>query len=74
MLAITKGFHSFEQGGDVLRRANILEGHRQEFIPEITVLAAAAAFTARKRSVSRSKTQVGCGFFSNNLRCRSSLS
>src|SRR5579863_357929 len=39
LISVAEGSHSFEQGGNILGRANIFEGHRQEFVLRIAVLA-----------------------------------
>src|ERR1700730_19060077 len=39
LISLSEGFHSFEQGGNVLGRTNIFEGHGQELVPGIAVLA-----------------------------------
>src|SRR5450432_1645853 len=39
LISVSEGSHSFEQGGYILRRANVFDGHGQEFVPGITVLA-----------------------------------
>ena len=39
LISVSEGSHSFEQGGNILGRANVFEGHGQEFVPGIAVLA-----------------------------------
>src|SRR5450432_4195873 len=39
LISVSEGSHSFEQGGNILRRANVFDGHGQEFVSEIAVLA-----------------------------------
>src|ERR1022692_2386954 len=38
LISVSEGSHSFEQSGNIVRRANIFDGHAQEFAPGIAVL------------------------------------
>src|ERR1035438_10868561 len=39
LISLSEGFHSFEQGGNILGPANVFDGQGQELVPRIAVLA-----------------------------------
>src|SRR5271170_4438724 len=39
LISLSECPHGFEQGGNILDRANVFEGHGQELVPGIAVLA-----------------------------------
>src|SRR5579872_247561 len=48
LITLSQGSHRFEQGGNILGRANVYEGHSQELVPGIAVLAHSSCVYRKK--------------------------
>src|SRR5207245_4427120 len=59
------------EGGHVVRRADILDRHREELVPRVAVLADRRLVDGEEPQARGSKTHIGFGFASNRGRYRS---